>query len=132
VTADADWLSSAPLPDHALARIAGYIADELPREAVGLLVEQPGTFAEVIPLTNISEDPEHSYQVEVAEIKRAFASHGGRDILTAISEGCSLTLWHSHPSGQVGPSRGDMRERLEGLQYMVIAVTEAGLQATLF
>lgn len=128
------WLGElhTSLPSHALDMIAQHIADSLPKEAVGLLWEQPGTLAGCIPLRNASDDPEHSYAVATAEMIEAFERASGRDILSAISEGCSLTLWHSHPSGQVGPSRGDMREKLEGLQYMVVSVTTEGLLATLF
>lgn len=126
------WISPGLLPSHALDMIAQHITEALPQEAVGLLWEQPGHAPGVTRLRNISEDPEHSYAVNVSEMREAFEAESGRDIVTAIDEGCLLTLWHSHPSGQVGPSRGDMRERLDGLQYMVISVTDAGLLATLF
>lgn len=128
------WVGTLHSGLSPLARdmIAQQVTDKLPEEAVGLLWEQPGVGVGVIALDNISEDPEHSYAISTAEMIRAFEVESGRDILSAISEGCSLTLWHSHPSGQVGPSRGDMREKLEGLQYMVVSVTEQGLLATLF
>ena len=73
--------------------------------------------------------------MSVSEIISEFERETGRDIVEAITtHGYTLTLWHSHPSGLVGPSRGDMREKVsEGLTYMVVAVGEdESLRATLF
>jgi proteasome lid subunit RPN8/RPN11 len=114
--------------------IARHIAGALPREAVGLLWEAPAQPAGWVPLRNTSFEPESSYAVNVGELMDEFQLATGRDIISSMNdEGFMLTLWHSHPSGQVGPSRGDLREKHDGLTYMVIAVDEdGGLRATLF
>jgi proteasome lid subunit RPN8/RPN11 len=124
-----DWLDTANLPRRVLGDIASSIMQALPREAVGLVWEPAGIAAVHIPLTNTSDDPEHSYAVSVEEIALSFLRTTGGTIEGAAD----LTLWHSHPSGQNGPSRGDMRERVEGLRYMVVAVDkDQSLSATLF
>lgn len=128
------WAETANLPARVLHSIAELIADAAPQEAVGLVWESPGVAPGVAPLRNTSADPEHSYAVNVAELMETFENATGRDIITSMNEeGFILTLWHSHPSGQIGPSRGDMREKHDGLTYMVVAVADdGGLRATLF
>ena len=128
------WGETANLPSRVLGDIARHIVDELPKEAVGLVWEAPGNLAVATSLTNTSDTPESSYAVSVAEIITEFEQASGRDIVEALHDGYRLTLWHSHPSGLVGPSRGDVREKVsEGLTYMVIAVGEdESLRATLF
>jgi proteasome lid subunit RPN8/RPN11 len=121
-----------------LHAIASHITDELPQEAVGLVWEAPGIGTGMIPLTNTSEDPEHSYAVSVADLITQFERATGADIIGALESGFMFTLWHSHPSGQVGPSRGDMQESGAyggNLTRMVVAVgqdDDQGLRATLF
>jgi proteasome lid subunit RPN8/RPN11 len=34
----------------------------------------------------------------------------------------SMVIWHTHPSGNVGPSRGDLDHKLAGLSYLVISI----------
>lgn len=129
------WAETGGLPAGALAQLEAHIVAEMPREAVGLLWDSPGCPPVVIPLTNTSDDPEHSYEVDVAEIVTAFASHTGRDILTSVGDDDpALLLWHSHPSGAVGPSRRDVRDKPPTLRCMVVAVDQAAdtLTATLF
>lgn len=35
-----------------------------------------------------------------------------------------VIVWHTHPSGFVGPSRGDMQNRVEGLKYLVVSLPD--------
>lgn len=127
------WRDTANLPPLALQLIADQIAIMMPREAVGLLWESPGNEVGHRHLANISDDPEHSYAVNVSEMIAKFEAATGRDILRAMDDGVTFTLWHSHPSGLVGPSRGDVRLKQEALTYMVVTVNaDNTLTATLF
>lgn len=132
------WRDTANLPRTVLDEIASAIDQAMPREAVGLVWESPGSPVGHLRLRNISDAPESSYTVSVADVITGFEAVSGLNIVEAIHEGTIITLWHSHPSGLVGPSRGDMREKVsEGLTYMVIAVTHGDedgptLTATLF
>lgn len=112
--------------------VAQHICDAMPREAVGLLWAPPGDVERVIPLVNHSETPERSYAVRVDELVDAFELATGERI-TEIDH-TQLTLWHSHPSGGVGPSRGDMVERAKTplLRCMVISVTDDSFVTTVF
>lgn len=49
------------------------------------------------------------------------------DALEAVIGDASIDevlFWHTHPGGMVGPSKQDLEGRLEGFQYMVVALTE--------
>lgn len=35
-------------------------------------------------------------------------------------------IWHTHPAGSVGPSLEDLRARVKGVDYLVVALTENG------
>jgi len=35
-----------------------------------------------------------------------------------------VTLWHSHPSGGVGPSRIDMQQKIPMANHLVLALVE--------
>ena len=37
-----------------------------------------------------------------------------------------VLFWHTHPGGNIGPSKYDLERRLEGFQYMVVALTPEG------
>lgn len=42
-------------------------------------------------------------------------------------------VWHTHPSGHIGPSRGDMQNRpTQTIPMIVIALTDDGPIATWF
>lgn len=123
------WSQTDSIPAHCLAAIGSHVAENLPMEAVGLLWEPAGRAAIVVPLLNVSEDPESSYEVDVLDIQAEFRRETGQRIEEVVTEDDHLTLWHSHPSGVVGPSRRDMQLKEEGLRYMVISVKKlsAGL-----
>lgn len=114
-------------------RIVDIIARAGDEEAVGLLWRGPGEPEIVVALDNISDEPQSSYVVHVESMVRAFADAYGGDTETMMALDWShLTLWHSHPSGLVGPSRKDMQSKLPDLRYMVIAMTADGPLVTEF
>ena len=39
-------------------------------------------------------------------------------------------VWHTHPGGLVGPSQGDMQNRVEGFQHLVVTLPDG--PATIF
>jgi len=112
-------------------KIVELIAQAGQKEAVGLLWRGPGEPEIVVALDNISDEPESSYAVRVDKMIDAFQAAYGEEDVYEIDWSC-LTLWHSHPSGAVGPSRGDMQTKLPELRYMVIAMTDAGPVVTEF
>lgn len=92
---------------------------KVPEEAVGLLTGD----GRVILLPNRSSEPGNSFEVSRSDILAAIRMH-------EIEDYSSLTLWHSHPNGGVGPSRIDMQQRLPFLNHLVVSLTESGVVFT--
>jgi proteasome lid subunit RPN8/RPN11 len=88
-----------------------------PREAVGLLV---GDIApRLIGLPNRSLSPTTGFIISGGDIKLAL-ENARIDIRTL--DWSTVTLWHSHPSGGVGPSRIDMQNKLPDINHLVVTL----------
>jgi proteasome lid subunit RPN8/RPN11 len=86
------------------------------------LIEHCGVYTdmgEVICLRNISEKPESSYVLDPDEVVELFES---RDDFQIDDLGEKVGVWHTHPSGLVGPSREDLRTKIDGLNYLVVTI----------
>jgi len=99
-----------------------------PNEACGILLDMPwkkadGSISFVKELPNRALD-EGRYRVDPDDI---------RLVLEGLEEVEDVAVWHTHPSGYIGPSRGDMQNRPEANIFMlVVALTEQGPVATWF
>ena len=112
--------------------------DRAPNESCGILLPPPGDIfryrahhRQVIELPNRSHSPRDSYEIR------------GDDIIVELAEWLenvdqptrdSLAIWHTHPNGTVGPSRGDLIHKLGDLSYLVVTINTETLeyQTTLF
>jgi proteasome lid subunit RPN8/RPN11 len=102
--------------DVVVPRIIELGMAKLPNEACGVVIpdldRHPNDW--VVELINRSADPTNSYDIDVATIK---ALH--QNDKDAWSD---CLVWHTHPSGHVGPSRKDLQGRIPGLSYLVVAL----------
>lgn len=95
-----------------------------PVEACGIILPRPkpgqNSASQVIELPNRSLE-QAAYKIEVDDIRLEL----GPEISdrTLIDH---LAIWHTHPAGNVGPSRSDMQKRREGLAYLVVALQDDG------
>lgn len=82
-------------------------------------------------MPNRSHSPRDSYEIH------------GDDIIVELQQWLeivdqpardSLIIWHTHPSGNVGPSRGDLTHKLGDLSYLVVSINPETqeYQTTLF
>lgn len=83
--------------------------DRAPNEACGVIAGRA-----VLEIENLSESPHDSYMVEGRQIVESLRIGG--------FENDEIIIWHTHPSGFVGPSEGDLRTRIEGLHYLVVSL----------
>lgn len=87
----------------------------LPHEACGVVVpdlDQPAEFW-VHELVNRSSDPLNSYRIDPETVAKLLVDpEVWEDVL----------IWHTHPSGHIGPSIDDMRQRDQRLKYLVVAL----------
>jgi len=99
-----------------------------PIEACGLLLDSPwrkvdGSLSWIKELPNRSLQPA-SYSVDMGDV---------RIVLDRLEDVEDVAVWHTHPSGLIGPSRGDMKNRpSEELKMVVVALTEDGPIPTWF
>lgn len=109
--------------DVVIPRIIEIGLEKLPFEACGIIVPDLDRPAAdwVHSMHNRSEDPLNSYALDVSTIKQLVGSPD------AYSD---VLVWHTHPSGHVGPSKRDWDDRILGLRYLVVALP--GGEATLF
>lgn len=103
-----------------------------PREACGVLLPTPKT-ATGGPQDQVVELPNRSmgdaeYQLHTSDIRMELEawSLANPELMNQVA------VWHTHPQGGIGPSRGDLRLRLEGVAYLVVALTEEGPVPTWF
>ena len=104
--------------DELLHTLTKLVEQELPNEAVGLILVCQSGLNHVLPVINRSHSPQDSFMVKTLDILDAIEAAG----LTkeSIIWGDSV-LWHSHPGGVIGPSRVDMRQKLEGIRHLVLS-----------
>jgi proteasome lid subunit RPN8/RPN11 len=98
-----------------------------PVEACGLLLDVPwrrsdGKLSYIRELPNRSLAPA-SYRIEMDDVRVA---------LEDLEEVEDIAIWHTHPSGFIGPSRGDMENRPLNTYMVVISLTDADPVATWF
>lgn len=90
-----------------------------PVEAVGLMMPDE----EILELPNRAEEGTSNFSFMPEDIVIAMELH---DIDPEIVHWEDVILWHSHPSGGVGPSRTDMRHKLPRMQHLVITLMPDG------
>lgn len=93
-----------------------------PREACGVVMP-PNLVCE---LQNKARNPRKGYEIDTEELVQVLADNMGSVSL----ERKDILLWHTHPSGTVGPSKGDMESRIDGFRYLVVAMPSG--EATIF
>ena len=90
------------------------IHDRAPLEAVGLILDG----IRVVELPNKSPTPKNSFEVHKSDIIK---------VLEKEEDLPEIIFWHSHPSGVIGPSKTDMRQKNNFMEYLVITITPDGL-----
>jgi proteasome lid subunit RPN8/RPN11 len=92
---------------------------EEPNEACGVIT--PDSMVTLLP--NSSPSPKNSFVIATKDLVNAINEYAERskvDVSALTRE--HFILWHTHPGGVVGPSAGDLRERLGGFQYLVVSL----------
>lgn len=101
--------------DVVIPKIIQIGMQRLPYEACGVVVPDLDQPCEewVHELANRSEDPLNSYRIDPQTISGLLVDPDVWD---------DVLVWHTHPSGHIGPSRGDMAQRDPRLRYLVVAL----------
>lgn len=110
-------MSLPDLNEQVQRAIINICVREAPREAVGLLLAS----GQVVALPNHAAEPSRSFRIVQQDIFDSLREAG---IRPEAAEPNTITLWHSHPSGGVGPSRTDLKNRVPHLHHLVVTLTE--------
>jgi proteasome lid subunit RPN8/RPN11 len=112
--------------------------DRAPNEACGILLPPPGDIfrfrshnRQVIELPNRSLSPRDSYEILGTDIVQELIEWLEN---VESSDHDNMVIWHTHPSGSVGPSRGDLDHKLGTFTYLVVSIDPSTYEAqtTLF
>ena len=87
----------------------------MPNEACGIIIPDLNYTADewVHELANRSPDPLNSYRIDPETIAGLLVDPEVWD---------DVLIWHTHPSGHIGPSKRDMEQRHPKLKYLVVAL----------
>lgn len=101
--------------DVVIPKIIEIGMQRIPNEACGVVIPDMDQPCEmwVRELVNRSEDPLNSYRIDPGTIA---------SLLIDPDVWSDVLVWHTHPSGFVGPSQGDMKQRDPRLRYLVVAL----------
>jgi proteasome lid subunit RPN8/RPN11 len=116
------------VPPETLDQILKIGQENLPNEACGILIPLPGNPI-LRELSNSHWTPETGYSVNNDELVNALkAILNDHPTLTLTKS--DVVVWHTHPSGYIGPSEDDLRYKEADLQYLVVAMPNG--EATMF
>lgn len=117
-------MSAPDLTESMVAKIEAIGLRRAPAEAVGIILGST-----IIELPNRSTQQNNSFSIKPTDIVIALESEGITDV---DFENAGLVLWHSHPSGGVGPSRTDMQNKVPHFHHLVVALVAEGAIPTFY
>lgn len=107
-----------------LAQIESIGKHRSPAEAIGVILK-----GKVIELPNRSSTPNSTFELRIADLLIELEVNR---LSIADDDWLEMIVWHTHPKGLIGPSSVDMRNRLQGLKHLVVALTEEGPVPTFY
>jgi proteasome lid subunit RPN8/RPN11 len=92
---------------------------EEPFEACGVVTPD----SKVLQLPNCSPTPSTSFVIDpedLVNILEEWLDSSGTNPEDLERE--HFIIWHTHPGGVVGPSKGDLRHKIPGFKYLVVTM----------
>lgn len=93
----------------------------LPNEACGVIIPTPFKGQQVFEMPNRSKLPAESFVMHSEDITLTIMDWAA-DNPDAVWE--KMVIWHTHPSGGVGPSKNDLDNRIEHCGNLVVSLGE--------
>jgi proteasome lid subunit RPN8/RPN11 len=104
------------LRDQDLRTIAEIGHYRKPLEACGVLLDDPHRGDRVFELPNRVLDRQDEFAMKGEDLIMVLQGYAGGPE--------TMTIWHTHPGGQLGPSSADLQERPGELSYLVVTLYE--------
>jgi proteasome lid subunit RPN8/RPN11 len=108
---------------EAIARVG---RGRAPAEACGLLLPHPVKGRQVIEIPNRSKQSHDSFEMAGADMMMELERLMPWEAIEKMLDGGTLTAWHTHPSGNVGPSLTDLKYKPPKLRSLVVTLFEDG------
>lgn len=114
------------LEDQIVQEIARIGTERLPNEACGLLMPKPINGQWVWEVPNRSLQPHDSFVMRGSDIFLTLDSIlGGIESMDQLEEMLpEITIWHTHPHGNVGPSKADLENKPAKFKSLVVTMRE--------
>lgn len=118
------------LEEKLVSRIADIGKSRSPNEACGIMLPTEINGVQVIELENLSDSPHDSFEVHgdsildaVLQVVPDLLDWPNAQAKTFLQD---LTVWHTHPKGNVGPSRFDLKNKPANLHSLVVSLDPLG------
>lgn len=98
--------------------------ERLPNEACGILLPTPINGRQVIELPNRSLTPHDSFEMKGEDMLLALEMIFQGDFPAHLIP--AITAWHTHPNGNLGPSRFDLHNKPANIKSLVVTLTKDG------
>lgn len=121
----AEWLEPS-LTEEVVEEIRGYGRAKMPQEACGIVLPT----GLVVEFANHAAEPEHNYVIQLSEISEFVNNWLTVAEVPAGVVQVGFIVWHTHPSGFVGPSQTDiqlqknLKERQIDIPQVVVAMPD--------
>lgn len=114
-------LQAALITDEIVSQVLEIGLAEDPLEACGIITPD----GMVVQVPNVSPEPRYNYWLDPKGLADAIYEYAAR-VIEPVSEleRQHFVIWHTHPDGSHGPSRTDMRQKVEGFKYLVVSLPD--------
>ena len=115
------------LNEVALEEITALAQQSLPNETGGVVFPELVDGSWVAEVPNHSSEPATGMWMEPDDLRTVVMKWAA---LTSWPDWSRLILWHSHPGGNIGPSRQDIKNRVPNVGNLVVSldpVTREGI-----
>lgn len=91
-----------------------------PNEACGILLPEPVHGQQVVEVPNRATYPHDSFVMKGEDILLALEMVYREEVPDGII--VQLTAWHTHPGGNVGPSKADLQNKPPRIKSLVVTL----------
>lgn len=110
------------LEDYLVLEIAAIGERRRPAEACGILLPYKVNNRQVIELPNRSKTPHDEILMMGDDVLMELKSVFGEGVRFPENLSQELTFWHTHPNGNLGPSKYDMENKVNIGKHLVVTL----------
>lgn len=97
-----------------------------PAEACGLLLPVPVKGRQIIEIPNRAKQAHDTFEMAGTDMIMELEKIMSWEQIEELLEKKAITAWHTHPSGNVGPSKFDMDYKPPKMMSLVVTLFEDG------